>query len=290
MRKKITSLLCLLLILTLLLPESVQAYTISSKTLTEIYRLTYRYNNVSKTGGVALAGSSSLSRWQTAAADIASYRTFTENQVYNFGITGATFQELLDARYINAIVRTKPSVIVIYGANSLTVSRKKAARNRTVSNQATNATIKFIERTRAALRKQGVTGTRFLFVSAVKTPYHYKSCKSKSSTCNIWKRIDTFNSHLKKYAGIVPYCDYINIEQYYYYSLPGKKNKTNLRYYLSGTALQDNTKTASAKAIIGKTVVDPLFSTDLNHPGEAAYKMIWSKVAEKASALKRASL
>ena len=284
MKKRISFLISIVLLITMLLPEPVFAANVSAKTLTEIYRYTYRYANV-KTGGVALAGSSSLARWNTAGADIASYGTFTEDQVYNFGITGATFQELLDQRYINAIVRTKPCVIVVYGANSVTVSRKKASRNRTVANQATNATIKFIQKTRAALRKQGVTNTRFLFVSAVKTPYHYKTSKGKGSTCNIWKRIDTFNSRMKKYANTMSYCDYIDIEQYYYHAIPAKKNKVNLRYYLVSDKLQDTTHTAAAKALINKTAVDPLFSSDLNHPSDLAYKLVWNKVADKASHL-----
>ena len=187
MKKRCTSIGCLIHLVTLLLPQSAYAANVSSKTLTEIYRLNTRYSGV-QTGGVALAGSSSLSRWKTADTDIASYGTFSKERVYNFGIAGAKFQELLDQRYINAIAKTKPSVIILYGANSLTPSRKKASRNRMVANQATNATIKFVEKMRKALRQQGVTGTRFLYVSAVKTPYHYKACNSKSYTCNIWKR------------------------------------------------------------------------------------------------------
>ena len=285
MNKRFRTILCLLLMMTLLVPQSVFAYDVSATTLKEIYRYTIRYEDA-QPGGVVLAGSSSLHLWNTAPEEIASYGVFSADQVYNFGISGATFQELLDSRYITAIAKTKPSVIIVYGANSLSVSRKKAVRNRSVANRATNATIKFIEKTRQALRQQGVTSTRFLYVSAVKTPFHYKSCKGKGYTCNIWKRIDILNGRMMKYANAVSYCDYIDTEQYYYQTIPLKKNKVSLRYYLSADTLQDDTHTASAKALIKKTAADPLFAADLKHPSKLAYEKIWTKVAERASQMK----
>jgi len=286
MKKRFKSIICFILLAVLLIPQSVSAANISTTTLKEIYRYAIRYADA-KPGGIVLAGSSSLSRWTSAPEQIASCGVFSEEQVYNFGISGATFQELLDTRYINAIAAAKPSVIVVYGANSLTASRRKASRNRSVANRATNATIKFIEKTRQALKRQGVTGTRFLYVSAVKTPFHYKICKGKGYTCNIWKRIDILNSRMRKYAAAVSYCDYMDTEQYYYYALPGKKNKSSLRFYLGADTLQDSTSTAAAKALIRKAAVDPLFAADLRHPSKLAYELIWSKVAEQASHLKQ---
>ena len=284
MKKFIRLIICMILLGTLLFPEPAAAAAATGRTLTEIYRLNARYQNA-EPGGIALAGSSTLAKWTTAAADISSFGTFKEETVYNFGISAAKFQSLLDQRYINGIASKKPRVVIVYGANSLTVSRKKTSRNRLVVNQATNATIKFIEKLRSAIRRYGGSGTKFYYVSTVKTPDHYRTCKSKTVSCNIWDRIDLYNKRMRKYAASVSYCDYINIEPYYYSSTTTRNGKKKLRYYLDEGDLRDIAHTASAKALIRKTSVSPLFAPDLNHPSEQAYQLIWKNIAKQASVL-----
>lgn len=283
MKKIIQLIIYTVLLGTILISEPASAAA-TGKTLTEIYRLNARYQNADP-GGIALAGSSTLAKWTTAETDISSFGTFKADTVYNFGISAAKFQSLLDQRYINGIASKKPKVVIVYGANSLTVSRRKTSRNRSVVNQATNATIKFIEKLRLAIRRYGASGTKFYFVSTVKTPAHYRTCKSKSVSCNIWDRIDLFNNRMKRYASSVSYCDYIDIEPYYYNSTATKRGKKKLRYYLDEGNIRNIEHTASAKALIRKTSVSPLFALDLNHPSEQAYQLIWKNIAKQASVL-----
>ena len=276
MRRLFLKASALVLLLLLLAPVSAGAATMSRETSRAIKSLKKEYSSAAK-GGIALVGSSSLARWRTAEDQFTEKSDFEEDQIYNFGISGATFDELLDSSYINLIASRKPEVIVIYGANDLKKYPSRASRNREVITLSVNTRVLFVEKLRGALARRGVSKPRIILVSTIKTPKQYNTSQKSGKSCAIWDRTDQFNTAMKAYARTVPNCTYLNLEQYIYY-----KDGGSLKFYTSTNFIKNRRKAATAKQLLSRKKKTNLFCTDLNHPSADAYSKVWKKVVAAA--------
>ena len=270
-------LICMLLLACFLAPRQVRADSTPVKN--SIEKLEKRFKNKPE-GGIALVGSSSLSRWKTAGKDFASYNC-KKNMIYNFGVQNATFKQLIDEGFISIVAEKKPKVVVVFGANDLRKYAKRSEKNNQRVNIGTADTITLIIKLRKALIAQGVSDPQFIIVSAIKSPKLYSDCEASGKSCNIWNRIDMLNKNMKSFSQTFAFCTYMDLEKYYY----TKTKSGTLKFYLNSKKLCDKSKTATVDKLISKKKKSPYFSSDLNHPSSTAYKKIWSHVAKKAIAL-----
>lgn len=124
-----------------------------------------------ESGGVALVGSSSFERWaRRAASDFerATSGAIRPGEVADWGIGGSTSLQWSDGSYLDAIARTQPAVVCVYGANRLVESPRDAEAGDELVGRAISETMEVID----GLRER-IPDVRVVLVSSVCSPGYY---------------------------------------------------------------------------------------------------------------------
>ncbi len=224
-------------------------------------------------GGIALVGSSSFGRWDSAAADIESMnKGLAATIVSNFGIGGSKSRQWLLPRYVNAVMAKHPRVIVIYGANAIVESPRNASKSSKLVARSFTQTKAFITKCRARAKAIKAKSPKFILVSTVKAPKYYQMSKPTKNSCILWDRFSAYNAKLKRYAKAHADTHYCTIEKYYYC----RDAKNRLRYYAQAAGMG---KTVSVSNVLKNIGACPFFEADGIHPSERAYQEIWKRIA-----------
>lgn len=234
-------------------------------------------------GGIAFFGSSYLSNWTSAPADLEDAFGFPANMVYNYAVGGSGIKLWKSSAYLDLVASKKPSVVVIHGINNLRFY--PAHPDSLTDEQAVQLNIAALQEYVAGL-EQRLPNAKIVLVSAFKTPAEYISEGAYGSSCRNWQRIDLYNGELRALAASDAQLSLIDLEPYLLCEDTDLWGNRQVRFYTNPSQLCDEGSLASARILAIRSSYlarpCPYFRADLHHASKLAYVSIWLPVVGEA--------
>ncbi len=247
------------------------------------YRLKERYRDNPK-GGIAFTGSSQFSRWDSLASDLANAYNYPSNKVYNLARGGRGVNEWVKPRYINAIVRLKPSVVVVAGINEL---RDKSVMDHRSDGQAARGSVRLLKRYIGILKNR-LPHVKIIIVGGIKTPADYSKGVVVDGTPVNWTRIDAYNKAVRRLASHRRSVRFIDIQGFFMADVKLADGAKTLGFYCGGKNFKSLSQIKSVEQIVNakrnhNRYLCPYFIDDLRHPSALAYAKVWLPTVGKAA-------